>query len=384
MNYTDFVKSDGGIFAPAEFSSAGVSCGLIDIGVLYSKTPCDVCGVFSENKFLSESQKLSNEVIENNKINAIFFNNGNANSCVKSGYNDAKTLTEAVAKELKLNSKNVAISSSGFVCIPLKAERICGEIPALIKGLNTTDPTLFNRSLCDEKDSVIAESACSYKLGSIVCKTGALIKKTAKQNSSFNTYTCIITTDACVDKLLMQKALNKVYPLTIGKLNLESSSVSDIVLLISSGFAGNKLVEYENIDYNTFLNSLYYVLSDCIKQTKALEGEKVVEWICVNAQDELTAENTVNHLSTCNISEVFASGIFSDLINGIGTVDTIPDIEKIDISLKTAKAFEKILEKGQYADFDTYKITDMLCGKEVKIIIDLNCGECNAVSWSSY
>ena len=51
MNFNDFVKTEGGIFAPAEFYASGITCGLTDIGLLYSKTPCDVCAIFTDNKF---------------------------------------------------------------------------------------------------------------------------------------------------------------------------------------------------------------------------------------------------------------------------------------------------------------------------------------------
>ena len=384
MNYNDFVKTEGGIFAPAEFYASGITCGLTDIGLLYSKTPCDVCAIFTDNKFASESHKLTYNRISKNKINAIFFNNGNANSCTANGIKDAEIITDKLAKELELNHKNVAMSSSGLVGIPIKTERICEDIPELIKGISTTEFDGFYRSVCDEKNSVFSESACAYKLSGTVCKTGAMIKRTAKSKNNLNQYTCIITTDACIDKKLLFRALKKVHPLTVGKLKNECNSVSDITFLISSGFAGNKTVEFENDDYNTFLNSLYFVLNDAMKEITRKQGEKLVEWICVNAYDEISAEDTVNRLAVSDISEVFETGIFSDLITSIGVVDTIPDISNIDISLKNAENYEKILEKGRYTEFDSYKISEILDSDYLKIIVDLNCGESGAISFSSY
>ena len=85
-----------------------------------------------------------------------------------------------------------------------------------------------------------------------------------------------------------------------------------------------------------------------------------------------------------DISEVFETGIFSDLITSIGVVDTIPDISNIDISLKNAENYEKILEKGRYTEFDSYKISEILDSDYLKIIVDLNCGESGAISFSSY
>ena len=211
-----------------------------------------------------------------------------------------------------------------------------------------------------------------------------MIKRTAKSKNNLNQYTCIVTTDACIDKKLLFRALKKVHPLTVGKLKNECNSVSDITFLISSGFAGNKVVEYENEDYNTFLNSLYFVLSDTMKEITRKQGEKLVEWICVNAYDETTAEDTVNRLAVSDISEVFETGIFSDLITSIGVVDTIPDISNIDISLKNSENYEKILEKGRYTEFDSYKISEILDSDYLKIIVDLNCGKSGAVSFSSY
>ena len=78
------------------------------------------------------------------------------------------------------------------------------------------------------------------------------------------------------------------------------------------------------------------------------------------------------------------SGIFSDLITCIGIVDTIPDISNIDISLKNSENYEKILEKGRYTEFDSYKISEILDSDYLKIIVDLNCGKSGAVSFSSY
>ena len=383
MDFNDFTKVEGGIFAPAEFSSNGLSCGLVETGLLYSKTSCDAVAVFSKNMFISESLKLTQKRIKKNKINAVFFNNGNANSCVANGYNDAETICDKIAEALNINSKNVIMSSSGLVGVSLKTERIKEDLGELSDGLNPNEPTLFYRSLCDDKKFVMAECACSYKLSGFVCKTGAVIKKTNKSFGAVNSYTCIITTDACIDKRLMERALNKVYSITLGQFETDCNSVSDIALLISSGFAGNPKVRFENVDYEVFMNSLYFVLSNAIKELMKKQGEKVIEWVCVRAENEETAENTVKRLSLGNISSVFNDGIFSDLITCIGTAKGIPNISYIDISIKTSDEIEKILNKGQYADFDSLKIEEMLKSDEIKFIIDLNSGDKNAVAWSS-
>ena len=384
MDYNDFTKVEGGIFAPAEFSSNGASCGMIEMGLLYSKTPCRAVAVFTENMFVSESLKLTNKRINKGKINAVLFNNGNSNSCVSNGYTDAETITEKVANSLKINPKNVIISSSGLVGISLKTDRINTDIPELCKGLGTSEHTLFDRSLCDDKQSVIANSACSYKLSNFVCKTGAVIKKTEKPLGDVNSFTCVITTDACIDKRLMKRALEKVYPITVGRLESECRSTSDITLLLSSGFAGNPKVRFENKDYEVFMNSLYFVLSEAYKELMKNRGKKLIEWVCVRAENEKIAENTVNRLSTKNVSSVFTDIIFSDLITVIGSVKGIPNIAKIDISLKTSDEIEKIVNKGKYADFNALKIEEMLKNEEVKFVIDFNSGDSNAVAWSSF
>lgn len=384
MDYNDFTKVEGGIFAPAEFSSNGVSCGMIEMGLLYSQTPCDAVAIFTENMFISESLKLTAKRINKNKINAVFFNNGNSNSCVADGYQDAQIVAEKVATSLNISPKNTAILSSGLVGISLKTDRIKEDIPELCKGLGTSEHALFDRSLCDDKNSVMAMSACSFKLSNFVCKTGVVIKKTEKPLGDINSYACVITTDASIDKRLMKRALEKVYPITVGRLEKECRSTSDVTLLISSGFAGNPKVRFENKDYEVFMNSLYFVLADAYKELMKKRGNKLVEWVCVRAENEQIAENTVTRLSTKNVSSVFTDTIFSDLITVIGSAKGIPNISKIDISLKTSDEIEKIVNKGKYADFNTIKVEEMLKSDEVKFIIDLNSGDANAVAWSSF
>ena len=57
------------------------------------------------------------------------------------------------------------------------------------------------------------------------------------------------------------------------------------------------------------------------------------------------------------------------------------DVEKIDVSFRSAKGEIPVCEMGYGIDFSEEKAKEILLEKEIEILINLNDGDCSACAW---
>ena len=104
---------NGSFTTAAGFNSAGIFCGIKkkrkDLALLYSDKECNAAGTFTMNKVKAAPLLVSKEALENNeKINAVLINSGNANACTgEKGYWDAVMMQKYCAESLKILPEKV-------------------------------------------------------------------------------------------------------------------------------------------------------------------------------------------------------------------------------------------------------------------------------------
>ena len=100
---------------PRGFFCSGVHCdvkgkrdGKLDLGIIYSKKPCSVAGVFTTNDVRAAPVRYCESLMkdQNAAYHAIIANSGNAHACTGlQGEIDTKKMATEVARHLKLHSK---------------------------------------------------------------------------------------------------------------------------------------------------------------------------------------------------------------------------------------------------------------------------------------
>ena len=108
-----FFDDGDALTEPRGFFCSGVYCdvkgkrdGKLDLGIIYSKRPCSVAGVFTTNDVRAAPVRYCESLIQDEKTlcHAIIANSGNANAC---------TPTDAAAAEMRTETRSVRLECPG-------------------------------------------------------------------------------------------------------------------------------------------------------------------------------------------------------------------------------------------------------------------------------
>ena len=133
-----FYDNGDGLTEPRGFFCSGVHCdvkgkrdGKLDLGIIYSKKPCSVAGVFTTNDVRAAPVRYCESLIKDESLacHAIVANSGNANACTgRQGELDTKKMASEVARHFHIHSKEVLVCSTGRIGEPLPMSRITAGI----------------------------------------------------------------------------------------------------------------------------------------------------------------------------------------------------------------------------------------------------------------
>jgi glutamate N-acetyltransferase/amino-acid N-acetyltransferase len=232
-------------------------------------------------------------------------------------------------------------------------------------------------------DTKKKEIAVCFKLGEQEVKIGGIAKGSGMIHPNMATMLGFITSDIFIKGELLQEALKQVVEKTFNMISVDGdTSTNDMVLLMTNGLAGNKLIDKKDVDYYKFLSALQYVaeyLAKCI----AKDGEGATKMIEVEVQNAASFGEAKKVAKAVINSPLVKTTVFGKDPNwgrilaavGYSGAEVMPD--KVDLYLK-----EKIVEDGQPLKFSRQKIHKYLeSSDEIKIIIDLKMGEVNATAW---
>ncbi|MDT9600825.1 bifunctional glutamate N-acetyltransferase/amino-acid acetyltransferase ArgJ [Sphingosinicella rhizophila] len=199
--------------------------------------PVTAAAVFTQNKFFAPPVAACRERLAANggRAAAIIVNSGNANAGTgKAGRADSEAMCDAAAKALGISSGDVLVCSTGIIGTPLPIDRILAATPKLAEalavdgghdaalGILTTDTKA--------KEAVVAGS--NFTIGGMAKGCGMLAPNMA-------TMLAFLTTDADVERDVLQKVLKEAVDRSFNTLNVDgATSTNDTVILLASGRAG--------------------------------------------------------------------------------------------------------------------------------------------------
>src|SRR5919112_3278297 len=131
-----------GVTAASGFVAAGVGCGVRDdgrrdLGLLFSELPCETAAVFTSNAVKGAPLVVTREAVESGGVRAVVANSGNANAATgERGVEDARSMQELAAEALGIETREVAVASTGVIGVRLPMDRISSGIREASGGLN--------------------------------------------------------------------------------------------------------------------------------------------------------------------------------------------------------------------------------------------------------
>lgn len=388
---------EGGVCAAKGFRANGIQCGLAhagasvtkkknDIALIVADKECTSAAVYTTNKVKGAPILVTKKHLEDGIAKAVIVNSVNANTCNPDGVEKANKMCELAANQLGISVDDVIVASTGVIGQVLPIEPIANGMQELADGLSYDGNKRALEAIMTT-DTQPKEIALEFTVGGKVCRMGGMLKGSGMIHPNMATTLTFITTDADISAELLQRALSDVVKVTLNRVSIDGdTSTNDMVCIMASGTAENKPINHEDEDFEAFEDALYNIMMN-LARMMARDGEgatKLIECVCSGADTEKIAETVAKSVIT---SSLFKAAMFGEDANwgrilcAVGYADADFDINKVDVSIGSAKGAVNVCKNGAGVDFSEEIAKEILGEEEIVISISIGDGNASAVAW---
>ncbi len=388
-DYMKFIN--GGVCAAKGFSANGIHCGIRknrtkkDLSLIFSSKIANVAAVYTTNLVKGAPLVVTKNHIENGKAQAIICNSGNANTCNANGVEIAEKTCELLAKELKIDSKDVVVASTGVIGQEMSLEPFEKGMNALVSGLGD------NSNAAEEgimtTDTIAKSVAVAFEIDGIECKIGGIAKGSGMIHPDMATMLVFITTDCAISSEMLSKALKSDIQSTFNMVSVDGdTSTNDMVVVLANGEAKNAEITSEGKAFDIFMKALNSVTIALCKMI-AGDGEgatKLIECNVCGAKNEDIAKKVAKSVICSSLvkSAMFgADANWGRVLCAIGYSKCDVNVSKIDVEFVANTGKILVCKNGSGVEFSEELAKQILLEKEVNIDINLNEGNSKATAW---
>ena len=387
---------DGGVTAPKGFLAAGLRAGIKpgktnkDMAMVYSEVPATVAGTFTRNKVTAAPVHWDRKLVqEQETAQAVVVNTGVANAATGAeGLANSERTAEEAGKVLKLAKEQVLVASTGVIGFQLPMD-------VIISGVNQLAPALAHsrQAALDAAEAILTtdthkkEIAVQFTVGGVTCTMAGMSKGSGMIHPNMGTMLCFITTDAAIDKNLLQQKLREVVDETYNMVSVDGdTSTNDSVLVLANGMAGAPKIEAEGEDLTAFTEALMTICTYLAKQT-AQDGEGATRLFTAHvtgAPDRETARTLAKSIITSNLTKAAIFGQDANmgrLLCAMGYSGAEYDPSKVDVTMVSKAGSIKLVVAGAMPAFSEEEALKILEPEEITAEVELHQGDVEATAW---
>ena len=386
---------EGGVTVPKGFYASSVSAQIKyknreDMALVYSEEKCVCAGVYTSNVVKAAPVIWDKNITDTDtKVRAVVINSGIANACTgEKGLEICKKTGEAVAGITGDTPESVLVASTGVIGMQIPVDRITEGAVKLVetKDSSVAAGTRASKAIMTT-DTVNKESATECTVGGKTAHMGAMTKGAGMIHPNMCTMLCFVTTDAAIDKKLMQEALSETVKDTFNMISVDGdTSTNDTLVILSNGLAGNDIITEKNDDYNTFKENLFYICRD-LAMRMAGDGEGATALFEAQVKNAKTKEDAKLMARSVVSSSLSKAAIFGHDANfgrflcAMGYSGADFDQNDVELTFVSDRGQMKVFDHGEPLALDEEKATDILSSKKVTILINMNEGSEEATAW---
>ena len=377
---------EGGVTAAQGFVAGGIHCGVRknkskpDLAMIYSQTPCAAAAVYTQNLVKGAPILVTRKNIANGYARAVICNSGNANTCNADGEEKAQAMCDLTAQALGIDPQDVVVASTGVIGQVLPIEPIAAGIPELVKSLSAEGSSAAATAIMTT-DTIPKEAAAEVETGGKTVRLGGISKGSGMIHPNMATMLCFVTTDCAISPEMLQRAIHQVTETTFNMISIDGdTSTNDTFAILANGAAGNQEITAPGPDYDAFVQALEAV---CRKLSKLMagDGEGATKLLICQTEGAATldAARTVAKGVIC--STLFKAAMFGADANwgrvlcAIGYSGAAVDVNKIDVSFRTAKGRVDVCKNGAGIPFSEEEASLVLGEREIEMLIHLHMGQ---------
>ena len=383
---------EGGVTAAQGFVAGGIHCGVRknkskpDLAMIYSEAPCAAAAVYTQNLVKGAPILVTQKNIADGTAKAVICNSGNANTCNADGEEKAQAMCDLTAQALGIAPQDVVVASTGVIGQVLPIEPIAAGVPELVKALSA-DGSHAAATAIMTTDTIAKEAAAEAEIGGKTVKVGGISKGSGMIHPNMATMLCFVTTDCAISPAMLDKAIHQVTEKTFNMISVdEDTSTNDTFAILANGAAGNPEITAPGPDYDAFAEALEAVCRQ-LSKLMAGDGEGATKLlVCrVDGAMDLSMARTVSKSVIC--STLFKAAMFGADANwgrvlcAIGYSGAAVDVNKIDVSFRSAKGQVDVCQNGAGIPFSEEKASQVLSEHEIEILVHLHLGEASAEAY---
>ena len=390
------ISIEGGVTAARGFAAAGCAAGLkkngaADMAMIFAKTPCEVAGTFTTNRVKAAPVVWDRGIVMSGaKAQAIIVNAGIANACTgEQGMVYCRETAEEASKVLGIDPQAVLVASTGVIGRQLPMDKITAGVGVLAGklGEEPSDGESAAKAIMTT-DTVKKEAAAEITFADgTKAVIGGCCKGSGMIHPNMCTMLSFITTDACICKEMLQKALSDVVPETFNMVSVDGdTSTNDTCLVLANGLAGNAEIVSEDEDFQTFKAALLAVCTSLARQM-ARDGEgatALFEMRVIHARTKEDARILARSVVSSSLTKAAIYGHDANwgrILCAMGYSGAEFTPEKVDLYFSNSAGELQILADGVDTGYSEEKATEILSQNEILCIADLKEGDAEAEAW---
>ena len=328
-------------------------------------------------------------VYESPYTQAIICNSGIANACTgEEGYSYCEATAKVAAEVLDVPKEAVLVASTGVIGQQLPMNKLEAGVKKLAPVLSgVRQAGILAAEAIMTTDTVRKEAAVELQLSGKTVTIGGMCKGSGMIHPNMCTMLGFVTTDAAIEKNLLQEALSEVVADTYNMISVDGdTSTNDTVLVLANGMAKNPIIKEKNEDYETFKAALKCVNTSLAKQIAA-DGEGASALFEVKIIGAETKEQAVTLSKSVITSNLTKAAIFGHDANwgrilcAMGYSGAQFDPDKVDLAFESAAGYIQIIENGVAVNYSEEEATRILSENHVTAIADLKMGQETATAW---
>ncbi|MGM0370834.1 MAG: bifunctional glutamate N-acetyltransferase/amino-acid acetyltransferase ArgJ [Bacillota bacterium] len=378
-------KLEGTITTPLDFFSSGIRVGLKeegkDMGLIYSIVGAEAAAVFTTNQSQAASVKISRDNISDGSAQAILVNSGNANACTGDrGFDDAQKMNRIASQKLGLAEEEIILCSTGIIGEYLAMDKVEPGIEKAVLNLTENGGSDTAEAIMTT-DTYQKELAVKVDIGGEEITIGGIAKGSGMIEPNMATMLSFLTTDAEIDKELLQDALTTAVDQTFNRITVDGDqSTNDTVAILANGASENEAITEKEDSYHRFVEGLTYICKE-LAHLIVKDGEGATKFVTIEVEgvsSEDKAERVAKKIANSNLVKTAIFGEdpnWGRIASAAGSAGVEFELAKMEIEINGQDIFGPAEQVHQCPN-------DLLAPENINIKVDLNSGEESAEVWT--
>jgi glutamate N-acetyltransferase/amino-acid N-acetyltransferase len=341
------------------FLASGISAGIKstsarDLGLIVSTVPAVTAAVFTSNKIKAAPVRVAMDRLKQSggMVRALIANSGNANACTGAeGIDTVRSVCRELAGVLNLDERQVLMSSTGIIGVPLPLAKVAASLPRLVGDLAPGGLDDFARAIMttDTVPKLIMKAVplpgADVRFCGIAKGAGMIMPRMATMLS-------FILTDAAVEPAFLGSAFRRAVADSFNAITIDGdTSTNDTALILANGVAGNPPLTGDSPGAEVFRDALSGLLKD-LSRLILKDAEGATKLVTIRVVGAATAEAANNIAFLVANSPLVKTAFFGEDLNwgrimaAIGKTEHDLNADSIDILINSIPVVQKSRGSG--------------------------------------